>query len=708
MSSYDQLLVIVSIFVAFLASYTALDMAGRVATTTGRTAQVWLLGGGFAMGVGIWSMHFIGMLAMNMAMVMSYDPTLTVVSMLIAVAASIFALWIVCYGELPLHRLMVGALVLASGVVAMHYTGMAALMFEPGIIWNWNWIMLSVVIALAASTAALWLAFKLRQGGGRLALMRAGAATVMGFAIAGMHYTGMAAASFPMHSHATEMGVNSNWLAVLVVVVTLSILGITLVVSTLDARLQARTSVLASSLADANRELAQLALHDNLTRLPNRILLEDRLDQAMNKAVREDTSFALMFMDLDGFKAVNDAFGHHIGDNLLVAVTDRMNHLLKGHHTLARLGGDEFVLLVEINDPNDAATTADMLVKAIDQPFEISRYELMVSLSIGIAVFPGDGNDERELMFNADAAMYHTKNNGRNGYTFFQPSMNMIAQSQLQLINDLWLAQEREELRLFYQPKFCAPQGPILGFEALIRWQHPERGLMSPDVFLPLAEKTGLIVSIGNWVINEACRQLRIWHLQGNPHWSVAVNLSALQFEQPGLVETVLTALKVHHIPAELLTLEVTETTAMRDPDESIRILTQLTDLGVKASIDDFGTGYSSLLYLKRLPASELKIDRAFVNELQAQSEDATIVTAIVALAQTLNLKVVAEGVETEEQQAFLTSLGCNSLQGYLLGRPIPADQVAGLKHYVGDTEVDVLPTLKKELIGITPLTDIV
>ena len=697
MSSYDQLLVIVSIFVAFLASYTALDMAGRVATSTGKVAQVWLIGGGFAMGVGIWSMHFIGMLAMNMAMVMSYDPSLTLISMIIAVMASIFALWIVCYGELPLHRLMIGALILGSGVVAMHYTGMAALMFEPGIVWNWNWIILSVVIALAASTAALWLAFKLRQGGGGVALLRAGAATLMGAAIAGMHYTGMAAASFPMGSHATEMGVNSNWLAVVVVVVTLSILGITLVVSTLDARLQARTSVLASSLADANRELAQLALHDNLTRLPNRILLEDRLDQAINKAVREGTSFALMFMDLDGFKAVNDAFGHHIGDNLLVAVTDRMKNLLKGHHTLARLGGDEFVLLVEINDPNDAASAADMLVKAIDRPFDISRYELVVSLSIGIAVFPGDGEDERELMFNADAAMYHTKNNGRNGYSFFQPSMNTLAQNQLQLINDLWTAQEHNELRLFYQPKFCAPQGPILGFEALIRWEHPQRGLLSPDVFLPIAEKTGLIINIGNWVINEACRQLRIWHLQGNPHWSIAVNLSALQFEQQGLVETVLNALKTHHIPAELLTLEVTETTAMRDPDESIRILTQLTDLGVKASIDDFGTGYSSLLYLKRLPASELKIDRAFVNELQAQSEDATIVTAIVALAQTLNLKVVAEGVETQEQQAFLTSLGCNSLQGYLLGRPIPPDQVPGLKHYVGETERDVLPSHKKE-----------
>ena len=709
MSSYDQLLVIVSFIVAFLASYTALDMAGRVATSTGKAAKVWLFGGGFAMGVGIWSMHFIGMLAMSLPMVMSYDASLTMVSMVIAVAASVFALWIVCYGELPWYRLCGGAVIMGSGVVAMHYTGMAALAVNPGIIWDWRWIWVSVLIALGASCAALWLAFRLRQGTGRLALMRSGAALVMGMAIAGMHYTGMAAASFPMNSHATHLGVNSNWLAILVVVVTLAILGITLLVSMLDARLQARTSVLASSLAEANRELAQLALHDNLTRLPNRILLEDRLDQAINKASRENSRFALMFMDLDGFKAVNDAFGHHIGDSLLIAVTERMKEKVQGHHTLARLGGDEFVLLIEIEEPNDAAAVADALVKAVERPFDISRYELVVSLSIGIAVFPGDGLDERELMFNADAAMYHTKNNGRNGYSFFQPSMNTIAQNQLQLINDLWLAQENEELRLFYQPKFCAPRGPIIGFEALLRWQHPQRGLLTPDVFLPLAEKTGLIVSIGNWVIGEACRQLRCWHLQGNSQWSVAVNLSALQFEQAGLVETVVKALETHHIPPELLTLEVTETTAMRDPDESIRILTQLTELGVKASIDDFGTGYSSLLYLKRLPASELKIDRAFVNELQAQTEDATIVTAIVALAQTLNLKVVAEGVETAEQQAFLTGLGCNTLQGYLLGRPVPPEKVPGLKQYVdGDDDIETPEVAAPKLAVVVPLSDAV
>lgn len=708
MSSYDQLLVIVSFIVAFLASYTALDMAGRVATSTGKVALVWLFGGGFAMGVGIWSMHFIGMLAMSLPMVMSYSASLTVLSMVIAVAASIFALWIVCYGELPWYRLCGGAIVMGSGVVAMHYTGMAALMVNPGIVWDWRWIWLSVAIALGASGAALWLAFHLRRGTGRLALMRSGAALIMGIAIAGMHYTGMAAASFPASSHATHLGVNSSWLAILVVVVTLAILGITLLVSMLDARLQARTSVLASSLAEANRELAQLALHDNLTRLPNRILLEDRLDQAINKASRENSKFALMFMDLDGFKAVNDAFGHHIGDSLLIAVTERMKEIVQGHHTLARLGGDEFVLLIEIEDPNDAATVADALVKAVERPFDISRYELVVSLSIGIAVFPGDGIDERELMFNADAAMYHTKNNGRNGHSFFQPSMNTIAQNQLQLINDLWLAKDNNELRLFYQPKFCAPRGPIIGFEALLRWQHPRRGLLAPDVFLPLAEKTGLIVTMGNWVIDEACRQLREWHLQGNTDWSVAVNLSALQFEQAGLVETVVNALETHRIPPELLTLEVTETTAMRDPDESVRILTELTEQGVKASIDDFGTGYSSLLYLKRLPASELKIDRAFVNELQAQTEDATIVTAIVALAQTLNLKVVAEGVETAEQQQFLTGLGCNTLQGYLLGRPVPPDQVPDLKHFVESEGVEAPVANAPKLSVVAPLSDAV
>jgi len=678
-SQYDQLLVVISFVVAILASYTALNMAGRVVGSTGIAARVWLTGGGIAMGIGIWAMHFIGMLAMDVSMRLNYDLMQTALSMFIAIGASLFALWLVSRDHLRRRRLFTGAVILGSGIVAMHYTGMAALQVEPAIVWDMRWVALSVVIALLASLAALWLTFRLRRDAAQVALMRAGAAVLMGMAIAGMHYTGMKAAQFPVQVHMHHQGVNGSWLAVLVSVVALSILGITLLVSMFDARLQARTALLASSLAEANRELAQLALHDTLTRLPNRVLLEDRLDQAINKADREGKLFALLFMDLDGFKAVNDAYGHDTGDKLLIAVTERLEQPLKGQYTLARIGGDEFVLLAEIDFPNDAASLASALVHVIDQPFSLELYDLVVTLSVGIAIYPHDGKNQRELMFNADAAMYHTKHMGRNGYHFFQPSMNTLAQKQLQLMNDLWLALDRQELHLVYQPKFQAPVGPIVGFEALLRWQHPSQGLLCPDQFLPLAEKSGLIIPIGNWVIDEACRQLRVWHLEGHTEWSMAVNLSTLQFEQPLLVETVMSSLARHRIPPHTLILEVTETTAMNNPDESVRVLTELTQAGVKASIDDFGTGYSSLLYLKKLPACELKIDRAFVKDLKGEGDDATIVAAIVALAKTLNLKVVAEGVETQEQQAFLTRLGCNTLQGYLLGKPVSAQTIKAM-----------------------------
>lgn len=675
-SQYDYILVVVSFIVAILASYTALNMAGRVSTSTGASAWIWLTGGGIAMGIGIWAMHFIGMLAMDISMSMRYDPLLTVISMFIAISSSLFALWLVSTPRLHLQRLIPGSIVMGLGIVAMHYTGMAALQVSPAIVWNMNWVALSVVIALAASFAALWLTFRLRHEAAQVALMRFGAAILMGIAIAGMHYTGMMAAQFPQQHVMGHSGFNNNWLAILVSMMAFSVLGITLLVSMFDARLQARTSLLATSLAAANRELARLALHDTLTRLPNRVLLEDRLEQAITKAKREGSCFALMFMDLDGFKTVNDAWGHDVGDKLLISVTDRLTQQLKGQYTLARIGGDEFVLLVEVSAPDEAATLANSLVHVIDKPFNIDPYDVMVTLSVGIALYPHDGKSEREMMFNADAAMYHTKHMGRNGYHFFQPSMNALAQTQLHLLNDLWSALEHQEFRLVYQPKFNAPSGPVIGFEALLRWDHPQRGRLTPDVFLPLAEKTGLIVPLGNWVVDEACRQLSEWRKQGRLAWSIAVNLSTLQFEQSSLIDTIITTLRKHDVPADKLILEVTETTAMNNPDESVRVLTKLTELGVKASIDDFGTGYSSLLYLKRLPASELKIDRAFVRELSRKGDDATIVSAIVALAKTLNLKVVAEGVETEEQRAFLTELGCNTLQGYLLGKPVSAESI--------------------------------
>ncbi|NQD93742.1 EAL domain-containing protein [Pseudomonas sp. CrR25] len=676
--SYDYSLVLISLAVAILASYTALNLTGRITSAVGASVPLWIGGGAVAMGIGIWSMHFIGMLAFSLPIPLGYDLSITLLSLAIAMLASGFALWLVSQAHMPRWHWLLGSVAMGAGISAMHYIGMQAMLMQPGIDYDPLLFGLSLLIAVLASAAALWIAFRLRRDTPFVRLARTVAAIIMGFAIVGMHYTGMAAANFPLGSicGAAGRGLDSDWLASLIVIVTLAVLAIALLTSVLDARLEARTATLSSSLAEANQELTQLALHDNLTKLPNRLLLEDRIEQSMHQVTRNGGHFALMFMDLDGFKPVNDAFGHHVGDQLLYAVGQRLRQHLRAQDTLARVGGDEFVLLSELNERNDALSVASQIVELIGQPFQVGEHELRVSTSVGIVLYPGDGADQQTLLRNADAAMYHAKGGGKNGFSFFEASMNTNARHQLELLHDLRVALERGEFRLYYQTKFDALNGRPVGAEALLRWQHPERGLLAPDAFIGLAEKTGLIIVIGNWVLLEACRQMRLWYDLGHRDWRVAVNLSALQFCHSGLLESVAGALKQYALPANCLTLEITETTAMSDADASLQVLNQLAQMGVDLSIDDFGTGYSSLLYLKRLPANELKIDRGFVRDLAHDSDDAAIISAIVALGQALNLRIVAEGVETPQQQSFLTDLGCDSLQGFLLGQPLPAEQL--------------------------------
>ncbi|WEJ70505.1 EAL domain-containing protein [Pseudomonas sp. PSE14] len=674
--SYDPSLVLISLCVAILASYTALDLAGRIATARGWPTLLWIGGGGVAMGIGIWSMHFIGMLAFSLPIALGYDIPLTLLSLATAVLSSGFALALVSQERLPPWQLVLGALAMGAGISCMHYLGMYAMLMQPGIDYDPLLFGLSLLIAVLASGAALYIAFRLRRNTPYVRLVRGGAALVMGVAIVGMHYTGMAAARFPEGSFcgAAPSGLGNDWMAVLIIVVTLAVIGIALLTSVLDARLESRTALLSSSLARANQELTQLALHDNLTRLPNRVLLEDRIEQMISKVQRNGGHFALMFLDLDGFKPVNDAFGHHVGDLLLKDVARRLRDNLRSEDTVARIGGDEFVLLVSLAEPEDAVTIASQQVGLLAQPFQVSGQELRIAASLGIALYPGDGANQQELLRNADAAMYHAKGNGKNGYSFFEQSMNTNARNHLQLLHDLRAALARREFVLHYQPKFSA-SGEPMGAEALLRWLHPQRGLLMPDTFISLAERTGLIIGIGDWVLDEACRQMSLWYAQGYRDWRVAVNLSALQFCHAGLVDSVAGALRRYQLPANCLTLEITETTAMRDADASLEILGRLAEMGVDLSIDDFGTGYSSLLYLKRLPANELKIDGGFVRDLEQDSDDAAIVSAIVALGQALELRIVAEGVETPRQQDFLTRLGCDSLQGFLFGKPVPAEQ---------------------------------
>ncbi|WP_434747331.1 putative bifunctional diguanylate cyclase/phosphodiesterase [Pantoea sp. Lu_F5_004] len=675
--TWDSVLICVSLIVVFIASFTALDTAGRVAVTRGWSARFWLLVGGIAMGIGVWAMHFIGMLAMMLPMMMRYDTRLTILSLLVAILASVLAFGQTVGGlHLTRQRLLRGTLILGAGVAIMHYLGMYALLIEPQPEWNALLVALSVLIAFAASGLALWLAFHLRQGDHHLMLMRGLASLVMGIAIAGMHYVGMAAAEFSHSSMMQPHGVSNAGLAVWVTLITLTILGITLLSSMLDAQL--RAARLATRLNRANQELRQLAMHDNLTTLPNRVMLEQQLDLAIKQAMLNEHRFAVIYMDLDGFKAVNDTWGHHVGDRLLVAVAERLRSQLSNTMLLVRLGGDEFVLMAEC-DISAARQLAQKLVKVISSPFELDRYVLHVSLSAGIAIFPLHGRNRQELLFNADAAMYHTKHSGRNGWCLFEPAMSAATQHQLELANDLWEAIEREQMRLFYQPKFCSGGTRLMGFEALLRWQHPQRGLLTPELFLPRAEKTGQIIALGNWVIGEACRQLRIWHNQGHSDWTVSVNLSALQFHQRDLLTILTQTLARYQLSGSALMLEITEAIAMRDPAFSQQRIRELQQAGVSVAIDNFGIGYANLLHLKDLDASELKIDRSFINCLRPGSEDATVVSAMLTLAQSLNLRMVAEGVETEEQQHLLTSLGFDALQGYLLGKPTPADRVEAL-----------------------------
>lgn len=690
-ASYSPALVLISLCVAILASYTALDLSGRIATARGRTVYLWIGGGALAMGFGVWSMHFIGMLALQLPLELGYDLGLTLWSLLVAILSSGFALWLVSQPRLPALQLLFGALIMGAGISAMHYSGMAALRMQPGIDYDPTLFGLSLVIAVGASAAALAIAFRLRRQTPYVRLMRGGAAVIMGLAIVGMHYTGMAAANFPIGSFcgAAIDGLSGNGLDNLVLVSSLAVLVIALLTSIFDARLDARTAALADSLTLANEELTQLALHDTLTGLPNRILLADRIGQAMNKVAEQGGCFSLMFIDLDGFKPVNDAFGHHLGDRLLREVALRLREQLRSQDTLARIGGDEFVLLVRLLEPDDAPQVAARQVSLLSRAFRVDEHELLISASVGIALYPGNGLTAEELLMNADAAMYHAKGTGKNGYSFFDASMNTNARKQLQLLQDLRQALELKQFRLHYQPKFDASNSQPVGAEALLRWEHPQQGLLLPEHFIDLAEKTGLIIPIGDWVLNEACRQMRVWFDQGYSHWRIAVNLSALQFCYSGLVDSVVAALERHQLPANSLTLEITETTAMSDADASMVVLQRLSQMGVDLSIDDFGTGYSSLMYLKRLPANELKIDRGFVRDLEHDSDDAAIVSAIVALGQALGLRIVAEGVETDTQQSFLTTLGCDALQGFLLGEPLPAEQFMADIHSARPVEPD-------------------
>jgi diguanylate cyclase (GGDEF)-like protein len=443
---------------------------------------------------------------------------------------------------------------------------------------------------------------------------------------------------------------------------------------------------------ETEKHLRILAHYDSLTNLPNRTFFRTLLKKALSYAERYKISMAVMFIDLDHFKRINDTLGHVAGDQLLREVTDRLLKTIRSFDyvtrldenqvsdVVSRLGGDEFILLLHnISHEQDAAKVAQRILKDISVPFKISDAELFITASIGIALYPSDGTDGEELIKNADIAMYHAKAAMKNNYQYYSNSMNARALESLTLENMLHKALERHEFLLYYQPKKSMSEDKINGMEALLRWRCADTDMISPSQFIPLAEENGLIFPIGEWALRTACLQNKAWQEAGYDPVVMSVNLSCRQFDQKNLVELVTSALNDAGLDPQYLELEITESALMKNPEEAISTLRELKKLGIKISIDDFGTGYSSLNYLSRIPLDSLKIDRSFVMNLETSNHNATIVEAIISMGHKLKLKVIAEGVETEQQMTYLREHGCDDIQGFLLSKPLPVDEISRL-----------------------------
>jgi diguanylate cyclase (GGDEF)-like protein len=709
--SYSAVTVVVSVLIAAFASYVALDLARRVRSQDRRIARDAWLAGSVAMGTGIWAMHAVGMLAFSLPIVLGHAKLLTGLSWVVAVGASAVALAIAGRGSPTPRRLAGASLAMGAAICATYGLGIAALGIAPGIVWNPGWLAASAAIAVVAAAVALSIFFLLRKAGdGRRPGHHVAAALVMGLAISGTHYAAMAAASFPEGAVSrSALALSGSDLGTLVAFAVAGLLALTLFISVFDHRLRGRMAQHAASLKQSNaqlqlaiEQLQKQALLDVLTGLPNRLLFEDRLKHALARiarpGVRAQPRLGVLFIDLDGFKAVNDAFEHAAGDAVLKETARRLLLAARDSDTVARVGGDEFLLLMEdLPGLPDAVALARRLVAVLAQPFDIAGRQIAISASVGVVLYPDHGAADK-LIAHADAAMDAAKRAGGNTSAVFESRMGSGGPDQLSLQNDLRHAIELNQLTLHYQPKMDGQRGQIRGVEALLRWTHPTRGPVSPVVFIPLAERFGLIGAIGNWVIDEACRQMEAWADDG-VRMRVAINLSVHQLREEDLVARIREALRRHAIAPSQLLCEITESIAMEDIATTQGAFDELSQLGVFLSIDDFGTGYSSLSYLRRLPAQQLKIDRSFVNDLESSSDARAIVDAVVHLAHALDLKVVAEGVETAGQRDILLGLGCDELQGYFFARPMTAaDLLAWALRRAPDGSADFSASVMQEL----------
>ncbi|MEC1620995.1 bifunctional diguanylate cyclase/phosphodiesterase [Bacillus mojavensis] len=788
--TYNTTLICLSILIACAASFTSLELSRKVTIHTGLKSKVWLFAGSFIMGFGIWSMHFIGMMAVHTEVPMHYELVPLVASIAAAVSGSFVSLYIVSRYMLTFSRLLTGSVMLGASISSMHFIGMSSIsrvmmIYEPLL------FTLSIVIAIAASFISLKIFFDLsmKKPADHLLIYKIISALIMGIGISGMHYTGMMAATFYKDSAPPDhhMEVHTFDWSILIALIIFCIQTLllfsshadrkfmkqnermkdneqrfqSLIIHNIDAIfiLSLKGDIISSNHAGedmmnnfglnhqnwnyymptkinalfkqvksekqainsdatlmtdkgqfhlnitfipvevnqeldsiyvickdvtkqyrAEKKIHRMAHYDSLTDLPNRRHAISHLTKVLNREHALDYNTVVFFLDLNRFKVINDALGHNVGDQLLQLAAKRLSSVIPDNGFIARLGGDEFIII--LTDANTGTGEADILAKKIikqfKKPFKIQDHTLITSVSIGIAISPKDGTDGPELMKKADMAMYAAKERNKSKYRYYSFSIGNKETVKLNQEMELREAIDNKRFVLHYQPQFSSKDQKMTGAEALIRLVTPDGNLRAPGEFIGVAEETGLIIDIGKWIIDEACRQAKVWHDKGFD-LSVAINISARQFQSEELIPLIKNTLFKYRLPPRLLEVEVTESMTMDNLDHSKKVLSSLTKLGIRISIDDFGMGHSSLSYLKDFPIHRLKIDKSFIDDIQTHPKSEQITGAIIAMGHQLSLQVIAEGVENSGQKQLLDEKGCDHLQGFFFSRPIPPEQLEHL-----------------------------
>lgn len=667
---YDNTFVIGSIIIATLTCYAVIaieQLLFKTFKTNYKTALV--LSAGAILGTAIWGILGFVILIGSVATTSSYNLSLGFLSYVMALAISSCAIWMVRHRELPLALLLIAAIALSIGYWGSYELAIKALLpLENNQFPSLKWRVIAISLASLGIASVLWIVFRSRDSENVL-WVRFGISCILGCSLIALQSIYMPHFQNVLQQHVVGL-YSTHVIFGAMFVFGSFVVAIIALLHWFEWCLTDREK----SLYKANKTLTSLMQHDNLTLLPNRVYLNNYVKSMFAEHRLHKQSAALIGINLDRFKAVNDAFGYHVGDELLLMFARRISSVLGENQTLFRVGSDEFLCVAEHCSVQQAEQLAQTILDSVNKVFVIAGRNINITASLGIAVYPEHGKSLQELLMHSDIAMLEAKSEGRNTFHVFNFNLGQYEERhQSKLINDLFKALEDDQFILFYQPKFTSAR-KICGVEALIRWQHPKLGLLGPGMFIPLAETTGLMIPLGYWVMEQACKQIQAWEAQNITFYPISINLSAVQVEHKALIHRLRYFIQQYDIDPNHLIIEITESTAMHNIEFSIEIFQQIRELGIRLSIDDFGTGHSSFVYLKDLPVNELKIDRAFIRNLTQGSKDELVLESLIQLTRNLGLTVTAEGVETESQFDILKGLGCQQFQGFLLGKPMPKE----------------------------------